>query len=676
MHIPLSHKQYKFIEINLIFLLSFWTLFRERKQVQVAIESGVLFGSSQVYSPFIISTELALAPPTTLHFFSSVLISLLNNVALASSIVLLISLVAYFYGMHLLATSFGLPKIISFSILFFISIFNDFLEDYMVNMYPFEFDSVNSWGQFGVSFSILLIGLVSKQKFKLLFISAILLIAFQILWGVWTIGLILLTISIIFHNKILKYFKVKKYRYSIAVSILVMATVISTLIYRLMNFKFDTANLFTYYKVWDYHRSQSLDQESITNSLILLFALLLLYLISIYKNFDIKFVTLFFSLSIIFSILLYLLQNYSDFFYNQLITFMVGRFFNLHASVVVIVLTALLYLIIFSILNRFNKIHANLGKLLSYTSTISLIFILYFNNSYLIAPKSIQDLKDNVYNNALKSPAKYCENLVAGNILAIGKIAKSMISDCRVAPMLDTNQTDTVTGSEVLATKVKLYTEELYGINFQNPEFTAENFGLNFTPAGDIPQELTERIWGLRTEQEWNHLICKYDINQIIVSKDSYLIFSEYIKSNGYRFYDVKCPQNNDSELPNMRFFSKIPIQYYKSGKYYFWVTGDNNQISLQNLQSNLLKGELKFRATPNPCKITNKINVIQTDFNQTLYDLEIKNNPSYFSFPLTIQPDQKITLEFARESGQICTVDGDIRDFVFEISEIEFIDK
>lgn len=675
--VKLRHNQliHNIFKLSLIFSLSIWTIIREQRPVQIAIESGILLNKSSVQSSATLATELALAPPTILHFISSVLVIIFQDVTLASFVLLFASLTAYFLGLYLIATALGLPKLLVLIILFLTSTFNDFFEDYFINVYPFEIDSIHSWGQFGISFSILLIGLVSRQKIKISILTAVLLLSFQVLWGLWTISIIILVLAIIHYKNILSKFGTKKIIIA-CTTLIFFLLLILTLRIHLINNLTVTPNLLTYYQLWDYHRGHTYQMQSIVNSIILIPAIIVLYTIQIKKTFSINFLSLFFLFSITLSVTLYLLQEKSSLIHNSIITFMVGRFFNLHAAISFFIFTCIIYLSLNILIKKTLHINSKTTSMLSTLIVGLCSLLLYQQFSFLLTPNNFSELKDNIKRNLRHSYPNYCDKLVEGNVLAIGWISKSMITDCGVAPMLDTNQTDTVAGSEVLVSKLKDYTEELYGIDFENPSLEALNQGLVFSRSGGIPQDLVEKVWSLRTLNEWNYLICKHKINQIIISKNSYLNFSDHFKSNGYRFYNVECTNNNDAELPNTRFFSKIPIEYYNSGKYFFWITDDNNQISLQNLQSKLLRGELKFRATPNPCKITNKINVIQTDFNHILYDIKIKNSPAYFSFPLVIQPEQQITLEFARDAGQICKVDGDIRDFVFEISEIEFIEK
>jgi len=665
----------KFIEFSLIFTIALWTIIREQKQIQVAIESGILLRESRLNLEKSLAVELALAPPTTLHFFSSTLVSILQNTSLASFFLLLMTLIAYFFGLFLIATSLGLPKFVTLSILTFVAVFNDFFEDNFINVYPFEIDSVNSWGQIGVSFSILLVGLVSQKKYNISLVIICLLLGFQILWGLWTLSLTLLAFVIIFRRSIFKQFKINKITFLVSAAIFTMSLVVLAVNINLYKDSLTSSkNLFIYYEVWDYHRGHFFVFDSIKNSIFLLILLVLFYMLSQNRNYSIKYIILFFSFSIVFSVVLYCLQNYNNFFYNQFITFMVGRFFNLHAAVSLIILSSTLYVSFLFILLKIKLLNTCISKFLTSFIVIFLSLLAYINYSYIIAPKSFLELKENIKNNLYKPLPNYCSLLVTGNILTIGQISKLMISDCRVAPILDTTQTDTVTGSEALATKLRTYTEEIYGIDFKNPEITAEKYGLEFSRTSDIPQELTERIWSLRTFEEWNDLICRYAIDQIIVSNDSYLIFRDFKKSNNHRFYNVKCIQNDDLAPLGVTFSSRLPIEFFKTGQYFFWITADRNQFLLDNKTNQQFAGTFSFSANPNPCQTANKVNIIHSNYKHVLGSINIGKDPKKFSIPITLEPYEKLPIEFSKIEGQKCYVDNDIRDLTFELSAIQFL--
>ena len=88
--------------------------------------------------------------------------------------------------------------------------------------------------------------------------------------------------------------------------------------------------------------------------------------------------------------------------------------------------------------------------------------------------------------------------------------------------------------------ELKNLTEQLYGIDFDDPRVSFQIAGQDFTKSGAIPPEVIKPFWEMRTLSDWNLLACKYDFSNIVTPSNYEITLPIIFSDNNITIFEVK----------------------------------------------------------------------------------------------------------------------------------------
>jgi hypothetical protein len=347
---------------------------------------------------------------------------------------------------------------------------------------------------------------------------------------------------------------------------------------------------------------------------------------------------------------------------------MPGRFMNLHAlcSLPVFIIN------INYLMSRVNRkfIYSKNYLLVISKAFFPPLFVLciYLFTGYLQKiPFRLDDTVVNVYN----SKAEYCEILNQDNkrILTSGISSRFIPINCKRSIILDSSTIDFIPYLPKGVVELKNLTEQLYGIDFNDPRVNFQIAGKDFTRSGAIPPEVIKPVWEMRTLSDWNLLACIYDFSNIVTPSNYEINLPIIFNDNHVTIFEVnsKC---NKVAMPVISVSGLIEFTTTKQP--FFWVPGGKTYINVFNNTKSKFSKNLSFDFIPNSCnspiKSDLKIGTL-SQINVTITD-QIVN----LSIPINLEIDESVLLTISVEPlSSNCIVAGDNREFTVGLSNLIF---
>ena len=417
-----------------------------------------------------------------------------------------------------------------------------FIHDF-TSVYGLILRTEHTFGQTGIILTVLILTMLTYNKYRWALFLLGIQYGIHAAWAFWST--LLLITFLYFQRRKIPTKLICKYTLSLLAGSLATVTIFTFHKFLLPNSSYDfqseSNNLIgIYLKFWDYHRNRPFDLYSIFCSVVLV-VLLLLFANFTKKSFS-QLATLNTTIAIssLISTLLYVLNDgWLKNNFVPLSLLMPGRFMNFHALFA-------LPLIIINLNYCMSLFKRKINLTDYYLSSISivmfppiLVLYLYFFTDHLQKiPFQLRNSVTNVYN----SEAEYCEDLNKDDkhILTSGISSRLIPINCKRSIILDSHTIDFIPYLPKGVIELKNLTEQLYGIDFDDPRVSFQIAGQDFTKSGAIPPEVIKPFWEMRTLSDWNLLACKYDFSNIVTPSNYEITLPIIFSDNNITIFEVK----------------------------------------------------------------------------------------------------------------------------------------
>ena len=665
--VTMKHEVLKFFPI---FLVISYLSYRESRFPQRAIDVGLFISGEINYEPDSLMYEIYVNSFTILHYFSAFLLQ--NNFAIVE-----INFIFQFINLSILAISvLMISKFLRINLflnylLIFLILFN--IPSLLLNLtfnYPLYIYSVNTYGQYGLSLSLLLIALLLNQRYSI--VVFLLPIFFSIHSG-WALTASIVGFFYLLINREVKKLLTKKNLLIFLTGIvLVFPFWLDFLIKKSKFIKVSETQLIEdlyqiYISNWDYHRSFGLEQNKFIIHLIVLFFVSLM-LIFIFKLKSFMLLSNFLKILLI-TLSLALFLTYLDLrIFNKkfmtLNSFMPGKIINL-------VLILYLIMIFYIIKIIFDKI-LRILDLTKYESFIFFAaFIVTFLAVYVDDPMKFNiGKKREIYN--VNQENSLCDYLQTSKSKIVTISTGSQLSTivCNMPILIDSTQIDFIPYSLNSIYKLKNILDYVYGFDFESRAKTSDFVGTPSIPSGGIDDFLVKPIWSSRNIDTWQFLACRFDFDTVVVPADFELNIMPELVGDKFNAYKIasNCKTQSKKFIGDKVF--SLPREFDPKLGEFFWLTEKTSVLKLRhfNLSRKLLK--IHFLSQPNPCKNNYSLRIFD-DFNSKIFEVGADKKLIEFSHSPNNKKYSFINFEVISKPLN-CYIKNEDRILVSQISQID----
>lgn len=669
----LLNKNYSNFLIALIIVYCAFLAFIDSGSPQRSIEAGLVYANYLDYDPnslmFASYSELF----SLINLLTGLLLFITKSVSATSASIQFIQLLILSLSTYSLVIKVSGQRILGLLIVFIVTSALPYTVKDLSSSYPLIFRTEHTFGQLGLSLTILVVSLLLFKKNLATGISLGLLLGFHGAWAIWSI-LITLTYLIVNRKRIVVQ-NVRRLLFGFLGGSLL--TLIGYGVHKLIlnNINYDklpspTSNLLTaYLKYWDYHRSLPFDDESLIKGVLIgiIFPIFGYLLRKNSMNFYILSLLVGFS-ALTSSFLYYTNDVILNGNFINLSLLMPGRFMNLHAILFIILISLTLFLLLekftsrLEILNKFN----NTAPILAVFIIYIFFFISYFSTNIYQKNSFSQNISSiNVYNQEFRS----CAILSPGNnqILTIGNSSRIIPIKCKKPIVLDTTAIDFIPYLPKEIIRLKVLVEEIYGINFNDPKINFEIIGKNLSQSGSVSEEIVNPVWQSRTVQQWEFLACKYNFKNIVVPDYFNINLPNVISEKGYTVYETK--QNCDGKNYPEYSFSR-PIERTKSGGPFYWLNDQDAILNIFNNSNQEINNIVEFSFIPNSCNLPIEVLIFSDAVEISI--MNITDSPKNFSQNFKLKAWENYVLKFElSNNNKFCVVSGDDRKFSVGLNKL-----
>jgi hypothetical protein len=422
-----------------------------------------------------------------------------------------------------------------------------------VRNYSTQINSVHTYGQFGLSLSIVVIALFLNKKFIYL---GIIIPVFYLVHIGWASFITLIILFVILSIK----GRIPIFNYSAFLKGFIASTIffIPIIVFITNTYKSDFVSNPSYdlakdYKEyitnWDFHRSFTFDIKTVLINFS--FLLLIIIIQVVYKNFDhneLIFLKIL-SFSIFLSTSFYILNDYV--LGNRIIIFsalMPSRFFNLQAYFSIIVVLVFLKIPYLKILQRLNffsiKVSNSMRLIINFFIFVTLVTIYLINPGWGIKTDSFNFRPVSFYERMdFSNVCAKLDDLNSGVVLTYGEISKFVPLNCLKPILIDTTQIDSAPYVPETISYLSAVISEIYGVPFESRKefntFYRSDMNSTFRPSGTIESFYPKSMWPLRSEERWKFLGCKFGFQTIVTDSHIHLNIDSFTKLEDFNIYTL-----------------------------------------------------------------------------------------------------------------------------------------
>jgi hypothetical protein len=672
-----------------LFTLVALTAYRDSFFPQRVIDGGLLYSGQITYQSNSFMYKVLTDSFTLLHPIAGMLLILGIGI-------LKVSFIFQFTHLLVLALStFYLLKTLKFNAFYSMTLVSILIfsipkiTQILTRNYDTLINTVHSYGQYGLTFSILVTCLLLRKKYLTLGITFPIFISIHIGWAAFMFVIIFSTV--LSYKMERRFFSYKRFSIGFMISSVFLIPIIYYFI-KTFRSSFYTPRLKDYsqlYKLyienWDYHRSFNFDfSVLLSNMSLLLLVLIFLGLKSKIYSPAKLFLTLV-SYGIVLSSSLYILNDkILDNTYIPLSSIMPSRFFNFQAYLSLIVISVILQFF-------YNSYVKNLKSNITYrnSKSFTLVFILSTFIFYLFNPSlgtntnfNLRPLSFYERTNFSEVCANLKENEAKNVILTYGNISRFIPLFCREPILIDTTQIDFVPYLPETIPYLARIMGEIYGIPFSNKDKLQNLYRNDFNPwfdpkgpSGMIEPIYQETLWSLRSENRWQYLSCQYGFNKIVTNYDLKLLIDDSVQIDNFNIYSIN--PTNCSSLSNTKYidiFSSTIVEFSEIRNPFIWLNKVPTTINLQSFSNKTEQIFISLNLSPNPCKLSQKLTISVNGKNQFL---EVGSRNSSIKMPVSLDPNNYT--EFVLTTLDInydCKVGEDERNLVAKIDSINFTEE
>jgi len=518
-------------EKNCYFLLIFFSLIVSFFYTvdQRAINAALILSKEINYSDVQNVLNIGYNNSWTLTYqILKILINLGVNLKLLNFIILAISLFVSVLGIYLISEALSKNIIFSLFISCFLILGNVILGN--INFgnldYPVLIASEHTNGMISQAISLLVFGLIARNKLNLAISVSILALAFHVVIGVWLLSILSLSI-VFFKNKIFFInFFIKKNIIRIIITLIIVVFSFVSFKFNQVKIPFEENNLLydLYMKHWDLHRNTLLE----INFIYIFFSTILLIIISIslkkrgYKNNNFFFKIII--LQILTSFALYIsFKLFPNIFTGILLKIMPSRFFLTHSVFGVAIIFSLLFF-------NFKKIFLNKDIYL-FLIIILLIHPAFNYNKYIKLFKKLST--NHILINKVDDYHfwRKVKNTDIGNgvILTSLEICTKTIQKGYKPILFCIESIDDIAYLNKLVVPIHDILKIIYKIDFKNPP--EKNHG------GIWYNDSYRKVFEKRSSIEWASISTKYNIKALILPVDWKINAEILFFGNKYNYY-------------------------------------------------------------------------------------------------------------------------------------------
>lgn len=654
-----------------IFIFSVIISFRDAGAPQRSIDGGLFVSGEINYSTNLIMSESFNNSFTLLHYLTAFFIKINLDLFSISFIIQFINIFVLSIAIYLLNLYVNNHLLLNYLSIF--TILNSlpiFLKDLTLN-YPLLINSVHSYGQYGISFSLLIISLYLWKKINTLAFVFPFFVSIHSGWALSTLFILLIFFLINKSKLEIKFQTLKILFFSIFMQIpfWLHAFVINNQKISINNSLSINELYLIYVKNWDFHRSFGWDNQNIMIHLIILILLFFLYLILNKSNLKLKNIVFITGINSLLGIFLTFLDlkifNKSFILLN---TFMPGKIINLSLILYVIIIFSFVNFILITIGN-FNLSKSKLNLSIFH----ALYFLVIFSGFYFNFEKFD-------YLRIWPFPSKYnystekdlCDILNSSDslILTIGNASRIIPLNCRSPILLDTTQIDFIPYSKNSLPTLKDIIEDVYGLHFNFRKNISKFVAIDSIPSGGIDQILVEPIWENRNAETWQVLACEYKFKYIVVPKDINLKLNLIKIGDFFQIYETNQNCNSESNKFVGNYSIGLPREFLEDGSDFYWIPDLGTDFYIKNLNKSKNKLQIKFELLPNPCKNSYELKI----FNQNAkYLLDVGSDKLLVNLEFTTTSKDFTPISFQVQSEiKPCKIEGEVRNLVTLIRNIE----
>ena len=678
--------QTSFFELIYLFTLTALTASRDSFFPQRVIDGGLLYSGQIAYQHNSFMYKVLTDSFTLLHPVAGVLLNLGIGI-------LKVSFIFQFTHLLILALStFYLLKTLKFNAFYAMTLVSILIfsipkiTQLLTRNYDTLINTVHSYGQYGLTFSILVTCLVLRRRYLTLGITLPIFLSIHIGWAAFMFIVILSTV--LSYKKERRIFDYKRFVIGFLISSVFLVPIIY---YYIKTFRSDFytprlkdySQLYKFYiENWDYHRSFNFDFGVLLSNLSLLLLVLIILVLKNNFNSTSKLFLILVSYGIALSSSLYIVNDkILDNSYITLSSIMPSRFFNFQAYLSLIIISIILQFVFNVVFKNFNS-NIKYGILKSFTVVVILLaFILYLLNPSLGTNTKFNLKPVSFYEHTNFS--RVCDNLkeneVKNIILTYGNISRFVPLFCREPIVIDTTQIDFVPYLPETIPYLARVMGEIYGIPFSNIDKLQYLYRNDFNPwfdpkgpSGTIEPIYQETLWSLRSFSRWQYLSCQYGFNKIVTNQDLDLLINDSMQIDNFNIYRIN--PTNCSSISNAKYvdiFSSTIVEFSKLRSPFIWLNKVPTTINLQSFSNKTEEIYISLNFSPNPCKLSRKLMISVNGNNQYL---EVGSRKTSIQISASLEPNNYTELILTTlDINQDCKVGDDDRNLVAKVDSIKY---
>ncbi len=640
---------------------------------QRSTEFGLVYVGKLVYKPddlmFWSYSELF----SSLNVLTAFLLKITGNTFVTGFTIQFFQLLILLLSLYFLINNFLRLELVSLLVIFVISFAIPNIAKEFVSVYPLIFRTEHTYGQFGLSFTLLVITLLVYSKFKWAFFNLGILLGIHTAWALWS-GILTIIYIVLVHKKRV-FLHIKSNLISLIlgsfISIILFAIhkiILANSTYSKLGNRNDTL-INSYLTYWDYHRSIPFNFDAVKLNLFLIILLIFLTFVIKIGSKGLKRFNILLLISTLLSVGIYFLNDYIlNNSFIPLSLLMPGRFMNLQALTLLPILIINGYFVLkffLNSLNRFRVVDKYFKRVFTLIFYSVILYLFVFTDSLAKIPFSHSVSALNIY----QKSENLCLSLEPNEkkVLTIGNPSRFIPIKCGKSVILDTTAIDFIPYLPNALNSLKTIIDEVYGLDFQDPRKNFELIDSELSQSGSVPENIVKPVWDFRSVQDWQLLACKYDFVNIVTPDYFSLALPLIYSENGYSIYQTK--QNCSSDLYPIIAVSRS-VERSKTGDPFFWLIDNNASALIFNSSNASSFHNLSFDLFPNPCALPIRLNIIRDNFINSTFLVE--DRVLKFESGINLAPGQNLKIDFLVDRNSLfCKVDGDDRQLSVGINNL-----